>query len=51
VSTDRSVVIEADIARLPLSNNIADVSVFCLSLMGTNWPEFIEEGVRILKKK
>jgi ribosomal RNA-processing protein 8 len=39
----------ADIARLPLRDGEADLAVFCLSLMGTNWIDFVEEAWRILR--
>ncbi|KAF3942044.1 hypothetical protein ABW19_dt0201518 [Dactylella cylindrospora] len=39
----------ADIANLPLEDNSVDVAVFCLALMGTNWPKMIEEAVRVLR--
>ena len=38
-----------DISNLPLENNKVDVSVFCLSLMGSNYKEYLQEGYRILK--
>ena len=39
----------ADIANLPLRDGEADIAIFCLSLMGTNWVDFIEEAWRILR--
>ncbi len=42
-------VTKADIANLPLRDGEADVAVFCLSLMGTNWMSFIEEAWRVLR--
>ncbi|ERF76748.1 hypothetical protein EPUS_02287 [Endocarpon pusillum Z07020] len=44
-----STVTKADIADLPLRDGEADVAVFCLSLMGTNWISFIEEAWRVLR--
>ncbi|KAH6666200.1 methyltransferase-domain-containing protein [Halenospora varia] len=44
-------VTRADIADLPLADNSADVAIFCLALMGTNWIDFIEEAYRILRWK
>eukprot|EP00826_Nyctotherus_ovalis_P058543 TRINITY_DN8054_c0_g1_i13.p1 TRINITY_DN8054_c0_g1~~TRINITY_DN8054_c0_g1_i13.p1 ORF type:complete len:269 (-),score=64.80 TRINITY_DN8054_c0_g1_i13:105-911(-) len=44
-------VTECDIAHLPLKNEEADVAVFCLSLMGTNYLNFIAEANRCLKHK
>lgn len=39
----------ADIRSLPVEKESADVVVFCLSLMGKNYLEFITEAHRILK--
>lgn len=39
----------ADIAKLPLRDGEADLAVFCLSLMGTNWIDFVEEAWRVLR--
>jgi ribosomal RNA-processing protein 8 len=39
----------ADISSLPLRDGEADIAVFCLSLMGTNWLSFVEEAWRILR--
>ncbi|KAL2889605.1 25S rRNA (adenine(645)-N(1))-methyltransferase [Ceratocystis lukuohia] len=41
----------ADIANVPLDDGAADVVVFCLALMGTNWLDFIDEAYRILHWK
>eukprot|EP01036_Dinobryon_divergens_P048212 gene48212-64688_t len=38
-----------DISHVPLENQSVDVAVFCLSLMGTNIGEFLEEAHRILR--
>ncbi|KAI9015995.1 methyltransferase-domain-containing protein [Hyaloraphidium curvatum] len=38
-----------DIARTPLEDRSVDVAIFCLSLMGTNYLDFVREAVRILK--
>ena len=42
-------VTKADISNLPLRDGEADIAVFCLSLMGTNWISFVEEAWRILR--
>ncbi|RMZ81747.1 hypothetical protein DV738_g2083, partial [Chaetothyriales sp. CBS 135597] len=42
-------VMVADIAELPLRDGEADIAIFCLSLMGTNWLDFVEECWRILR--
>lgn len=39
---------KADISNVPLEDGSADVTIFCLALMGTNWISFIEEAYRIL---
>ena len=44
-----SAVTKADIANIPLRDGEADIAVFCLSLMGTNWISFIEEAWRVLR--
>lgn len=40
-----------DIANVPLADNTLDVAIFCLSLMGTNFMDFIREANRTLKMK
>lgn len=42
-------IIKADIKKLPLEDQCADAAVFCLSLMGVNYIEFILEATRILR--
>ncbi|KIV89501.1 hypothetical protein PV10_06894 [Exophiala mesophila] len=44
-----TLVTKADISNLPLRDGEADIAVFCLSLMGTNWVSFVEEAWRILR--
>lgn len=44
-------VVACDIANVPLPAKSCDVVVFCLSLMGTNFLDFIKEANRILKPK
>lgn len=39
----------ADISALPLHDGEADLAIFCLSLMGTNWLSFVEEAWRVLR--
>ena len=48
VGIDDSVT-ECDISNLPLKDNEVDVSVFSLSLMGSNYNDYLKEGCRILK--
>ncbi|KAH8555765.1 methyltransferase-domain-containing protein [Umbelopsis sp. PMI_123] len=43
-------VVACDIAKLPIPNDFVDVAVFCLSLMGTNYVDFIREAHRVLKE-
>ncbi|KAJ3316867.1 hypothetical protein HDU93_004247 [Gonapodya sp. JEL0774] len=38
-----------DIKNVPLESSSIDVVVFCLSLMGTNYIDFVREAYRILK--
>jgi len=47
VAANRSVV-ACNIASIPLPNCSLDVAVYCLSLMGSDWPEFIGEAHRLL---
>ena len=42
-------VTQCDIAKVPLKDKSVDVVVFCLSLMGTNFPIFLKEANRVLK--
>jgi len=42
-------IIACDIANVPLKDRTVDVSIFCLSLMGTNLADFICEANRITK--
>ncbi|CAO2199919.1 unnamed protein product [Urochloa humidicola] len=48
VSDDPSV-IACDMAHTPLETSFVDVAIFCLSLMGTNYPNYLEEANRVLK--
>ena len=43
-------IVACDSAKVPLAKSTLDVAVFCLSLMGTNWADFIAEARRTLKK-
>ncbi|KXS12499.1 hypothetical protein M427DRAFT_114003 [Gonapodya prolifera JEL478] len=38
-----------DIKKVPLLSSSVDVAVFCLSLMGTNYIDFVKEATRLLK--
>ncbi len=38
-----------DISNVPLEDNVLDVVVFSLSLMGTNYKDYLEEGHRTLR--
>lgn len=38
-----------NIANVPLKDGVLDMAVFCLSLMGVDWPLFIKEAHRCLK--
>ena len=35
--------------QVPLDGESLDVAVFCLSLMGTNWIDYVKEANRVLK--
>ncbi|KAL2246897.1 ribosomal RNA-processing protein 8 [Sesamum indicum] len=48
VSNDPSV-IACDMSNTPLDPSSVDVAVFCLSLMGTNFPNYLKEANRVLK--
>ncbi|KAG2180893.1 hypothetical protein INT43_008473 [Umbelopsis isabellina] len=43
-------VVACDIAKLPLPDGLVDVAIFCLSLMGTNYVDFVREAHRVLKE-
>ncbi|KAJ1630029.1 methyltransferase-domain-containing protein [Pavlovales sp. CCMP2436] len=38
-----------DICKVPLPDGALDGAVFCLALMGVNWPDFLREAHRTLK--
>merc|ERR1712032_1710322 len=38
-----------NLASVPLADETLDVAVFCLALMGTDWPSFLEEAHRCLR--
>ena len=48
ISIDETVV-SCDISNVPLEDNTLDVVVFSLSLMGTNYKDYLEEGYRTLR--
>ncbi|KAK4477365.1 hypothetical protein RD792_016586 [Penstemon davidsonii] len=48
ISSDPSV-IACDMSKTPLDSASVDVAVFCLSLMGTNFPSYLQEANRVLK--
>lgn len=50
VSSDPSV-IACDMSHTPLDSAAVDVVVFCLSLMGTNFPNYLQEASRVLKPR
>ncbi|PVV02519.1 hypothetical protein BB560_003026 [Smittium megazygosporum] len=47
--SDNKYVTACNISNLPLDSSTVDISIFCLSLMGTDWVEFIIEACRVLK--
>jgi len=42
---------KCDMKNIPLPDDNIDIAIFCLSLMGTNYIDFIIESKRILKNK
>ncbi|KAF9624325.1 hypothetical protein IFM89_009233 [Coptis chinensis] len=42
-------VLQCDMANTPLDSSSVDIAVFCLSLMGTNFPSYLREAQRVLK--
>ena len=44
-------IIQTDIASVPLKDKELDIVVFSLSLMGTNFPDFLQEANRVLKSQ
>ncbi|KAK3033078.1 hypothetical protein RJ639_035704 [Escallonia herrerae] len=48
VSSDPSVT-ACDMSNTPLNSSSIDVAVFCLSLMGTSFPSYLQEAHRVLK--
>ena len=42
-------VIACDMARTPLPSSTADAAIFCLALMGTDYPAALAEAARVLK--
>lgn len=43
-------IIPCDMKSVPINDEILDVAIFSLSLMGTNWPDYIVEAKRCLAK-
>jgi hypothetical protein len=41
--------VACDIAHVPLENGALDVAIFCLSLMGANFTDYVREGHRCLR--
>ncbi|CAH9113443.1 unnamed protein product [Cuscuta epithymum] len=50
VSNDPSV-IACDMSNTPLDSSSVDIAVFCLSLMGVNYPSYLQEANRVLKPR
>lgn len=49
VSGGNPLVTPADMTNVPLASESVDIGVYCLALMGTNVPDFVREGWRVLK--
>ncbi|KAL8769756.1 MAG: hypothetical protein Q9209_004372 [Squamulea sp. 1 TL-2023] len=47
--TNAHLITVSDIARLPLADGSADIAIFCLALMGTNWIDFVAEAARVVR--
>jgi ribosomal RNA-processing protein 8 len=43
-------IVACDMAHVPLPDAVLDVAVFCLSLMGTNYLDYLREARRVLRK-
>jgi hypothetical protein len=48
-SDDKELVQECNIKSTPLKNESIDIAVYNLSLMGTDWKDFIKEAQRVLE--
>ncbi|GKT22874.1 Ribosomal RNA processing protein 8 like protein [Aduncisulcus paluster] len=48
LSSPNKFVKKADMSHVPLPANSVDIVLFCISLMGTNLKDFIQEAIRIL---
>eukprot|EP00850_Spirogloea_muscicola_P022104 SM000277S10339 [mRNA] locus=s277:25737:28080:+ [translate_table: standard] len=44
-------VISCNMAHTPLASTSVDVAIFCLSLMGTDYPSYLEEARRVLASR
>ena len=51
LAASHSGVVVCDMSKVPLQDSSADVVIFCLSLMNTNFIDAIREAKRILKPK
>ena len=49
VDNGNPLITPCDISKVPLKGESLDVAIFNLSLMGTDWPSFIEEARRCLR--
>ena len=43
-------IISCDMKKTQLKNESLDIAVFCLSLMGENWPDYVKEAKRCLRR-
>ena len=49
LASPNELVVACDIRDLPMEKEVVDVAVFCLSLMGTNFLDFLKEAWRVLR--
>jgi ubiquinone/menaquinone biosynthesis C-methylase UbiE len=49
IGENAALVTPCDMAKVPLDSMTVDIAIFCLSLMGTNFGDFIREADRVLK--
>lgn len=48
-SPNKGLITMADITKLPLKEGEVDIAICCLSLMGTNWVDVVDEVARVVR--